>query len=154
MKTNYLISYKWKKVGWIIFIPSCLLGLLTIFLDEQIVIKVPMFMFYQDLFKSNFCQIKETDIFGTIVIILLIISTLLIAFSKEKIEDEFIAHTRLNSLAWALIINYLVLFVLTLLMWNMAFATVMIFNMFTPILIFIFRFKYLLYNLNKSKEQN
>ena len=70
-----------------------------------------------------------------------IIGLLLIAFSKEKVEDEMISQLRLESLQWAVYVNYLVLGVLILLVHGGLFFSVMIYNLFTVLIVFIIRFR-------------
>ena len=74
----------------------------------------------------------------------------MVAFSKEKHEDEFVAKTRLESLVWAIYVNYAILTLCFLFFFNMEFLLVMIFNMFTVLIFFIIRFYYVLYKSNKS----
>lgn len=74
-----------------------------------------------------------------------IISLLLIAFSREKVEDEMIGQLRLEALQWSVYANYIVLLIAILMVYDTAFFSVMIYNMFTVLLVFITRFRWLLY---------
>jgi hypothetical protein len=78
------------------------------------------------------------EIFG----ILIIISSLFVAFSKEKLEDEYISKIRLESLVWAVYVNYGILLFSFLFIFDFSFLWVMIFNMFTVLLFFIIRFNW------------
>ena len=71
----------------------------------------------------------------------LIVSLLFIAFSKEKIEDEWISQLRLESLQFAVYLNYAVLSLQILLVHNTAFFDIMVYNMFSVLLLFILRFR-------------
>ena len=73
-----------------------------------------------------------------------------VGFSKEKREDEFIAKLRLSSLLWAVWVNYVLLLFAFLFVYGTSFLTVMIYNMFTVLIIFIVRFNYILYKNAKS----
>jgi hypothetical protein len=75
---------------------------------------------------------------------------MLIAFSKEKIEDEAIQFFRLASLQWAVIVNYVVLIICILGLYGGIFFSVMTYNMFTILIIFIIRFRYVLFQHNKA----
>ncbi len=79
----------------------------------------------------------------------IIISLLFIAFAREKTEDEYIAHTRLESLKWAVLINYILLLVATWLVHGFAYIDVMMYNMLTVLIIFIVKFNY---TLNSNKK--
>ena len=86
------------------------------------------------------------EIFG----ILIIISSLFVAFSKEKSEDEYISKIRLESLVWAVYFNYGILLFSILFVFDFSFLWVMIFNMFTVLLFFIIRFNWQISKLKKS----
>ncbi len=75
----------------------------------------------------------------------MIAGLLLVAFSKEKVEDEMISRLRLESLQWGIYANYLILAVAMLTIYDIAFVDVMICNMFTVLLVFIGRFRWLLH---------
>ena len=87
-----------------------------------------------------------------IVGILLICGLLFIAFAKEKAEDEFIARLRLESLVWATYVNYIILAISILFIYDMVFFWVLIINMFTILLFFLLRFNWILYKTNKQME--
>ena len=79
-----------------------------------------------------------------------IVSLILIAFSKEKIEDEAIQFFRLEALQWAVYANYLVLILSILLCYGSLFFNVMTYNMFTILILFIIRFRFVLYQHTKT----
>lgn len=68
----------------------------------------------------------------------------MIAFSKEKNEDEYIATVRLESLQWGIYINYGLLAILTWCFYGFDYLGIMIYNMFTPLVFFILRFHYVI----------
>ena len=78
----------------------------------------------------------------------------MVSFSKEKREDEFIANLRLSSLLWSVWVNYILLLIAFLFIWNFDFLSVMVYNMFTILIIFIIRFNYLLYRSSKSMSDD
>ncbi len=79
-----------------------------------------------------------------------IIGALLVSFSKEKNEDEFIAEIRLSSLLWAVWVSYILLLVAFLIVYGTPFFEIMVYNMFTVLIIFIVRFNYILYKNSKA----
>jgi len=81
--------------------------------------------------------------------LLLIIGGLLVAFSKNKEEDEFISKLRLESLLWATYINYGILIFSILFIYNISFFYVLVANMFTILLLFIIRFNWVLFKSAK-----
>jgi hypothetical protein len=86
-----------------------------------------------------------------IVGVVFIVGALFVGFSREKKEDEFIANLRLSSLMWAVWVNYILLLLAFIFIYGMGFLHVMIYNMFTVILIFIGRFNFILF---KNKMSN
>ncbi len=155
MKINYLFPHKLKKIGWLILIPSVVLGLFTLiyelepsFLDFNIpIILTDNLPFSENngnsgLVKNNFLN----EILG----ILIIAGSLLVAFSKEKYEDEYIAKIRLESLVWAVYVNYGILIFSILFIFGTNFYWVMLFNIFTVLWFFIIRFNWQISKLKNS----
>lgn len=152
MKTKFLFPNQCKRIGWILLIPSIILGVLIIFFDYKFkFMDSNVFTIYSDGFgvKKTIFGFFEGNYVNTIAGILFLVGAILVAFSKEKHEDEFIAKTRLESLVWAVYVNYAILALCTLLFFNLEFLLVMIFNMYTILIFFIIRFYYI---LNKSKK--
>ncbi len=153
MKTQYLLPHKYKKIGWMVLIPSGILGLITLIMDYEpslLNMKVPA-IFISDLSSHvQLIGLVETNILNEVLGILVILSGICVAFSREMQEDEFITHIRLESLVWATYVNYGVLLLAFLLVYDISFLWVMIFNMFTILIFFIIRFNWQLSRLNKS----
>jgi len=155
MKKNYLFPHKYKKIGWFILVPSAIIGLLTLIYEYE-----PSFLDFDvpAIFIDEFKLENNKKIFGMvhnnilneILGILVIISSLFVAFSKEKVEDEFIEKIRLESLVWAVYVNYGILLLAFLFIYDFSFLWVMIFNMFTILLFFIIRFNWQISKLKKS----
>lgn len=151
MKSDLLLPNKYKKVGWIILLPSIVLGVLVAigeFDGFSIMFNVFALAYDNDLF-NNKIGVFNTDITNTLAGILCIIGALLVSFSKEKREDEFIANLRLTSLLWAVLVNYGLLLFCFIFIYGISFLHVMVYNMFTVLIIFIIRFNYL---LNRSSK--
>ncbi len=154
MKTKFLFPYQFKRVGWILLIPSAILGFITIFdIMKFQFLDLKVFAIYSSHFGWNtLFGIENNNIADEIFGILCIIGAIFLAFSKEKHEDEFIAKTRMESLVWATYINYAILIICILFFYEIAFLYVMIFNMFTILILFIIRFNYILYRSRKSLQ--
>ncbi len=149
MKTNFLFPYRFKKIGWILFIPSVVLGLLYLIFDFT-----PDFLHVKALFlgESGLFYGSNDNLIDEIAGVFIIVSSLMIAFSKEKTEDEFLSRIRLESLVWATYVNYIVLILGILLVYGMTFFYILIVNMFTILFFFIIRFNWVLYKLKKSER--
>lgn len=147
-----LLSNKFKVVGWFILVPTTFLGLfLTIngFDVSWLKLKVFAFSSSQILEKRTFFEVIETDLTNTLVGVFFILGALMVGFSKEKKEDEFIAKLRLSSLLWSVWVSYLLLLLSFVFVYGSDFFSVMVYNMFTVMIVFILRFNLILYKNNK-----
>lgn len=148
MNTLKLFPNHFKKIGWIIFIPSLILGLLSL-TDILTLPEVSIPVFYNSGFplsndETGLFKNTEIAIFPNLFGILIIIGGIMVGCSKEKIEDEYISSLRLKSVFWSLIVTYSIILVLFLTIFGSLFFTAMILIMFLPLVLYVFRFNYLL----------
>jgi hypothetical protein len=148
MLKQILLPNRFKLVGWILLVPSAILGFLLMLsdLESKFTIKSKVFALYNDEIlgdKSHF-GIISTDITNTLVGVFFILGAMMVGFSKEKQEDEYVANLRLSSLMWAVWVNYVLLLLSFIFIYGMGFFHVMIYNMFTVLIIFIGRFNVIL----------
>lgn len=151
MENKLLLPNKFKKLGWFIMIPSMVAGVfLSFHWYEAGWLNVKVFaLFNNDMSGLRFCQFIDDNITNEIVGLLFLAGAFLVAFSKEKKEDEFIANLRLSSLLWAVYVNYALLFLAFIFVYGLSFYSMMIYNMFTVLIFFIVRFNYTLYRNSK-----
>jgi len=88
-----------------------------------------------------------------VIILLLVFGLVLIAFSGSKTEDELISRLRLDSLQWAAYVNYSIFIVCVIFINGIDFLPVLIFNVITPLVFFIARFQWRMYQLNRLTNQ-
>ncbi len=144
MKKLPLLPHICQTIGFILVLPFMVLGFAYLWWDYTI----PWLTYRSkqhaifDLNNNNFTD--ELAAIGTII------SLLMIAFSKEKVEDEAIQFFRLASLQWAVILNYVILIICIALLYGGNFFSVMAYNMFTILLLFIIRFRFVLYQHTKA----
>ncbi|MBN1768588.1 MAG: hypothetical protein JXR50_01775 [Prolixibacteraceae bacterium] len=159
MKTNYLFPNRYKKTGWVLFIIGILLGVVyilgTVFMDFETDISIfdlKVFAIAVNRFAgdTSYFTVIRNEVFDEIACLLIVVGALLVAFSKEKSEDEFISKIRLESLVWATYVNYVILIVSIIFVYEMIFFWVLIFNMFTLLIFFLIRYNWVLY---KTKNQ-
>lgn len=146
MKSNYLLPYKWKKAGWMVLIPSVLLGVLfMVFQYEAAWLDMQTFSIFHEpiMGKGSLFTLVDNNIADEILGVLIILSALVVAFSREEQEDEYISNLRLESLVWATYVNYAILLFAILFITEMSFFWVMVFNMFTILIVFIIRFNWM-----------
>lgn len=152
---KYLFPHRFRKIGWLIFIPSFILGFACIAFNlkpEFLDFKVPAVWASKFLtsYERDFFILVRNNILNEIMGICLIISSLFIAFAKEKVEDEFIAKIRLDSLVWAVYVNYAILILSMLFVYDTSFFWVLVMNMFTVLWFFIVRYQIQLRKLTQS----
>lgn len=144
MKGRYLFPYRSRFIGlWLILI------------------HIPIKVIWQTKnprldFHSMPSSTEDSVLFTTAHLfficstLLVLIGLFLIAFAKEKIEDEQILQLRLDSLRWAIYLNY-VLLILSLIFTNgINFIDILRLNLWIPLLFFIIRFRWVIFRLNRS----
>lgn len=155
MKSSFLLPNRYKPVGWILFALGIVAGIAFLIKAEEIAffdLKVPVL--FSDGFFSHqvFCSFVNNNILDEIAALLIISGALLVMFSKEKNEDEFIASIRLNALSWATVVNYAILLIAICFVYDFSFFWILVFNMFTILFIFLLRFYWLMYQSSKTSE--
>ncbi len=157
MKTTYLLPNKFKKIGWVLFVLGIITGIFLFIIGyASNALTINVLSIHNDDFifgeKSGFFKIIENSILDELAALAIIIGGLLVGFSKEKIEDEFIYKLRKDSLVWALIFNYGVLIFTILFIYGFTFFDVLVFNMFTPLVFFVLRFNFLKHKIASHEE--
>jgi len=148
MKTNYLFPHWIKKPASILLFIFVLYGFYVTVINEP----APDFLKIvtgQHITKGKVI-LEYLNLHNTILGVLLIVFSMLTAFSREKEEGEYIAKIRLDSLVWAVYVNYGLLLMAFLLFYDLDFFTVMTYNMFTILIFFIILFNIQKYRLQKS----
>lgn len=160
MKTNFLFPYRFKKVSGVIFVISfTLLACFYIFSEfGTFELKAKVFSIAGGsglLGEGGDFFWLETSVTDELLMLLVISSGIVFAFSEEKHEDELLSAIRLNSLAWATIINYMIILFGYLFIYGTVFLNVLMFAMVSQLLIFIILFRYRVsrfYNLAANEE--
>uniref|UniRef100_A0A832DJ75 Uncharacterized protein n=1 Tax=Ignavibacterium album TaxID=591197 RepID=A0A832DJ75_9BACT len=151
MVIRFLLPHKINFVGIVLF----LLGLVAAYLRFYAGLKpsyltVPVFAVYSSFLETKTFQIITNNISEEIAALLLLIGLLAINFSKEAIENEKVNSIRLLSFASSVLLNTIILILCVLFIYGFAFVNVLMFNMFSQLLInqLIFR---ILFIRNKKK---
>ena len=137
MKPQFLFPYWCRYLGWAL-----------------VLIHVPLSMLGHAHGMVNILDGPSTGLFTGehlffIYTSLVMLSGLfLVAFSKEKIEDEQIWQIRLDSLRWAVYINYLLLIISLIFIEDV--AHMLDLNLYVPLIFFIARFRWMIFRLNRS----
>ena len=156
METTYLLPNYFKRFGWILLFIS--IGMWIAYLIKDPIFKSLICNVFAiagaELFKETvYFTLINVYLYPTIAGVFFILGGLFVAFAKQKIEDEFIMKIRLLSFQWAILVNYILLLFCFIFVYNVSFLSVMVYNMFTVLILFIFRFHYLLYKFNDSTNE-
>jgi hypothetical protein len=147
MRTNYLFSYKTRWLGLIL-----------------ILVHIPVKLWWDARYPGGYdhnvphVDGEETPLFSPphlfyiCTTLLVLVGLFLIAFSREKIEDEQIVQLRLDSLRWAIYLNYAILLFSLLFTQGGNSKHFLTLNLWLPLLFFILRFQWVLYRLNRSTK--
>ena len=143
MKSRFLFPYKWRKVGVILLVAGLLISFMHMYMGRSLnAWRLP---------ETGMGEYTLHEMISDSILLMLIGGLLLIAFTKEKIEDEQIAQLRLDSLHWAMYFNYafLILSIIFISDWH-TFINIAAHTIFTPLVFFIIRFRWVVYRLNSE----
>jgi hypothetical protein len=150
MKSSLLLPSRYKWIGIIVLVPSLILGILVRFKDFSFDFLTLPSKAKQEGMQKIFNFDEIINLTDELALTGIIIGLLFIAFAREKQEDEFIGKIRLESLQWAVLINYVLLLVATWLVHGLGYIDVMMYNMLTILIFFIIRFHTVLFRNRSS----
>lgn len=144
MLTKILLPHRFQKLGWILFLPFAGLLFANNYFDFN------FFWLEFGVREGALFEDSKENFTNEIAMIGVFISLFLMAFSREKEEDEYIQKLRLDSLLVACYANTFILIIGTMLFYGFGFLEFMGYNMFTIQLIFIGRFRWVLHKQKQS----
>lgn len=157
MKAHFLFPHRFKKYGWVLFVPTFLLGayLYVTGFDFDEYLEMTVLSVYEDdwIFGNGFFKLIQNGIADETLTFLIIVGALLVGFSKTKSEDEYISKIRYESFVWAVYFNFAIVLFATLFFYGFAYFHVMVGNIFTILIFFIVRFHYKLYKTNTWTDE-
>jgi hypothetical protein len=152
MKKTILLPNSWRKWGWLILLPTIVLGVLmnSITIEPEW-LNIPTEPFDFRLLHDDFIgHAKFENMLNELITTSMLIGLFMVCFSREKEEDELIANLRLQSLLWMVYSYCALLLVANYILYGGWFLNFMMYNLFTPLFVYFFRFKYLIYQLKKD----
>lgn len=143
MKSKFLFPAWCNIVGYLMAVPGFILGYLYTFNNFEI-----LGFGFKMRETDGFFQKAFENFTNELAIFLVIGGLILIAFSKNKREDELSAKLRLNSLYWGIMIYYMLYiigYLYSVIIGEIPFIGdhLVEINLFTPLVIFICRYNYL-----------
>ena len=158
MKNNrLLLPYRFKKLGWILTIPSFLAGLWVLIWEPEIeFLTTQVFAFFGEDGSSFFGGDPKMFVWMTnnlldeLISVTLMAGLLLLSFTREKQEDEYIGRIRQESMYWAVFTQMMVFIGATLTIYGTAYWTFMLVNLFTLPLFFVLRYYFMKIKLQRQ----
>jgi hypothetical protein len=142
MDLKFLFPHRYRWIGWVMALPSAVVMILNMYYEFGF-----SFLWYRgnvwspDVLDAPFLFSLHTHNFtGEVAAILLILGLLMIAFSRERVEDERTMKLRLESLLWAVYVNTGLIMLAIVLTYGTMFLTVTVYNILSTLLIFIARY--------------
>jgi hypothetical protein len=139
MKSRFLFPYWCRYLGWalvVLHVPISILG------------RAHGMINILDKGTESTGLFSGEHLFFISTSLLMVFGLFLVAFAKEKIEDEQIWHIRLDSLRWAIFINYFMLIISLVFIEDIGHMLEL--NLYVPLLFFIIRFRWAIFRLNHS----
>jgi hypothetical protein len=129
----------------------------TRFLGIAMILIHVVFAAFWGVHDKNYNASSENDgffssphLFFMATTLMMTVGLFLVAFSKEIIEDEQISQLRLDSLLWAVYLNYLVLITSLVFFRHAEIKHILELNLWVPLIFFIIRFRWINFRLNRS----
>lgn len=123
----WLLPPVYRRIGWVLTVPFAAVCVCL--------------LFSQDFGLS---WLDEAGVTG------LAVALLLISFSRERQEDEYIAALRTKALVWAVYVSYVILIIGTVSIYGDAYLYFFFSNLFTLPIVFILKFRWMMHQLNKE----
>jgi hypothetical protein len=139
MKSRFLFPYWCRYLGW---------GLVIAHVPMSIIGRYNGMINPLDSAPATPALFSGEHLFFICTSLVMTLGLFIAAFSREKIEDEQIWHIRLDSLRWAIYINYLVLIASLIFIYDT--AHILELNLWVPLIFFIIRFRWVIFRLNRS----
>lgn len=141
MQNSLLLPSKYKVFGWIIFLLFAALGVFCI-IDDFEILGFDLIVFS---IQSKGLDFNDYNLTNELAFLGITIGLLMIVFAKENIENEYISIVRLKSLQWTVLASYIVLIILNFSFFGLSFLMLIVYNLWTTLLVFIIKFHYSLY---------
>ncbi len=146
---DLLLPHNFRKLGFLL-LPIAAALFVIVLLNEY---EFP-FLDYKPSGKSSGFDMKNYNFSDELTLLLTFASLFSIAFSREKIEDEYIQSVRLQALQISVYINYGIIALSTVLVYGLDYLNVVFGNLFTILIIFIIVYYYKAHiKPRMSKEQ-
>jgi len=140
---KFLLPGKFKLVGYLLLIPAAILGVIRF----RYGVKPEFFEFHELAVYSVYLETKvfeiiQNNFIDEVVGLSLLFALFFIAFSREKIENEFVTSLRLKTFFIAVYSNFIFLLFSFLFIYGIGFIKVLIINIYFFLIAYIVVFRY------------
>jgi hypothetical protein len=148
MKNIYLFPNKSRLLG----LTLLLIGIVLTYIRFSIGIKPEylnqkVFAIYSSFLEKSYFTITTNNIFEEICGLSVLIGLVIIAFSKEKQENEKVQEIRLYSFLYAVYANIIITFLTFIFIYGIGFVAFTMLNMYLVLILYIIIFRYQLYKI-------
>lgn len=159
MKIN-LFPQAYKKIGSALILISILLIVLDQFNGLYFLENIKALAVYNSGTPLNsnpenegFFKIINDDFRFEIIVVIMLVGLILFGFSKRQNEDEMIQKVRLNSLVWATYVHFFLFILFTVFTFGVFYLNFLLIGIFTILIIYIIRFEYKMFMINRDLNE-
>ncbi len=138
----FLLHNRFKIVGGILLFIGMVLGVIRFYFGlKPDYLKINVFSVYSKFLDTKYFSVITNNISEEIVGLLVLIGLFMMAFSKEKDEKDKVQMIRLSSMYLSVFINTLLLALSFFFIYGLAFAEMMVLNLYSILIIFLIIFR-------------
>ena len=154
-RTKFLLPAKFRFVGSIFFIAGVITGVFRFYLGiKPKILDARVFAVYSEYLDEKYMKLVNNNLGEEITLFLVLSGLFLIAFSKEKTENEIISNIRYQSLIISFYISFIFLLAATFFTYGFAFLYMLILFSAIPMASYIVIFRFHLYLYHKNLKSN
>jgi len=142
MDLKFLFPHRYRWIGWAAAVPAAVIMILNLYFEFGF-----GFLHYresawvQDSLDGPFLfSLHAHNFTREVAAIVLILGLLMIAFSRERVEDERTMKLRLEALLWSVYLNTALILLAIIFTYGEMFLEVMLYNVCSTLVIFIARY--------------
>lgn len=151
----FLFPRKYKVPGSILLLIGITLGVVRFYFGiKPKLFDVKVFSIYSKYFETSYFKVISNHISEELTALFSIAGLFLLCFSKEKNENETMNQIRLKSLILTFYINTAFILLSFVFIYGFVFLNILVINLISPFLIYLFTFNWLRYKYYRSELQS
>ncbi len=150
-RTRFLLPAKFRFAGSIFFIAGIITGVFRFYLGiKPKILDAKVFAVYSEYLDEKYLKLVTNNLGEEITLFFVLSGLFLIAFSKEKTENEMIKNIRYHSLIISFYVSFAFLLAAIFFTFGFAFLYMLILFSAIPMASYIVIFRYQLYQYRKN----